>query len=87
MKPGGALLYSTCTVSKRENEGVIEKFLASNPDFSLESLADHLPGSLKERGERGMMTLFPNVDGIEGFFIARLVKRRADNLTDRPKGD
>ena len=60
VKPGGAILYSTCTVLKRENEGVVEAFLNENHDFTLE-------------GE--MRTLFPNVDGTDGFFICKLRKK------------
>ncbi len=57
VKYGGALLYSTCTVLRRENEGVIEAFLAENREFT---------------AEEGPRTLFPHVDGTDGFFICKL---------------
>ena len=75
LKPGGALVYSTCTVSERENEHVIERFLAENEGFELASIAKLLPESLRERGMGGMLHLYPNTDGTEGFFIARLERR------------
>jgi len=59
-KPGGAILYSTCTILRRENQNVAEAFLKENTDFSLE-------------GE--MHTLYPNVDGTDGFFICKLRKK------------
>ena len=75
VKDDGALVYSTCTLSRRENEGVIERFLREHDDYSLVSLAPNLPDALRERGESGMLTLLPNVDHTEGFFIARLGRK------------
>ena len=74
-KPGGALVYSTCTLSKREDENVIARFIVENNDFTLDSLAPFLPEELKARGEKGFMRLFPNLDYTEGFFIARLIRK------------
>ena len=72
LKPGGRLVYSTCTVLKEENEAVVEKFLAAHPDFSLEPF--DLPGI--GRVEEGMLTLWPHIHGTDGFFMAKLVKAR-----------
>ena len=68
--PGGTLLYSTCTLLERENEAVVEEFLAQNPEFEPESFV--LPG-VGESG--GMLTLWPHRYGTDGFFIAKLKRR------------
>lgn len=69
VKPGGILLYATCTLLRRENEAVVEQFLAAHPDFSAESFC--LPGPIGAV-ERGMLTLWPHLHGTDGFFFARL---------------
>ncbi|MBO6060717.1 MAG: 16S rRNA (cytosine(967)-C(5))-methyltransferase RsmB [Clostridia bacterium] len=69
---GGTLVYSTCTLSDREDEQVVESFLKADPRFRLRSIAEHLPEYAAERGGGGMMRLYPNLDGTEGFFIAKL---------------
>ena len=69
VRPGGVLIYSTCTLVRRENEGVVEKFLKTNPEFSLEPLT--LPAQFGEN-TTGMLTLVPGEHDTDGFFIARL---------------
>ena len=69
VRPGGVLMYSTCTVLKRENEAVVEAFLKEHPDFCLEPL--ELPGEF-EKNETGMLTLIPGQHDTDGFFICRL---------------
>lgn len=69
VRPGGVLLYSTCTVLPRENEGVVESFLKSHPDFSAQSL--NLP-EVFPKNETGMLTLIPGEYDTDGFFICRL---------------
>ena len=73
VKPGGTLLYSTCTVFQRENESVVKWFLSGNSDFSAESF------TLPEIGciPGGMITLWPHVHGTDGFFICKM-KRKTD---------
>ena len=68
VRPGGALLYATCTLLRRENEGVVEQFLAKEKDFTLESF--ELPGPIGRTP--GMLTLWPHRHGTDGFFMAKL---------------
>ncbi len=69
VRPGGLLLYSTCTLLRRENEGVVEAFLEENKSFILESLP--LPENFPEN-RSGMLALVPGQYDTDGFFIARL---------------
>ena len=73
VKPGGVLLYSTCTLVRRENEGVVEKFLKKNPEFTLENL--NLPDIFSEK-ETPMLALIPGEYDTDGFFICRLRRRK-----------
>lgn len=72
VKPGGILMYSTCTVLKRENEEVVSAFLQEHPDFYLEAL--DLP-ALFPANTSGMLTLIPGQYDTDGFFICRLRRR------------
>jgi 16S rRNA (cytosine967-C5)-methyltransferase len=76
LRPGGTLVYSTCTISPTENEELIAAFLDERPDFT----ADDLPAEQAASGApvwdhprvpRHLQTL-PHRDGTDGFFIARL---------------
>lgn len=69
VKKGGVLMYSTCTILKRENEQVVEAFLRAHPEFCLEPL--NLPGNFP-KNESGMLTLLPGEYDTDGFFICRL---------------
>ena len=68
LKSGGDILFSTCTLSKEENERTVEKFLASHSDFSLSPFE---AGGIRSNG---MTTLLPHVHRTDGFFIAKLHK-------------
>lgn len=72
VRPGGVLLYSTCTLVRAENEGVVEAFLKDNHDFTLESLP--LP-DIFPKNESGMLALVPGQYDTDGFFIARLRRK------------
>ena len=72
VRPGGLLLYSTCTLVWAENEGVVEAFLKENHDFSLEPL--ELP-SVFPKNETGMLALVPGQYETDGFFIAKLRRK------------
>ena len=79
--PGGTLVYSTCSVNKAENEKQIESFLVDHPDFYADDITQYLPSKLimdeerKELAGRGLITLLPDTDHCEGFFVARLKRR------------
>ncbi len=77
VRPGGTLVYSTCTVNKNENECIVERFLADNDEFSADDFSDMLPETLKKRADGGMLTLLAHVDGTEGFFMARMRRRES----------
>lgn len=67
LKSGGILVYSTCTLNKRENEAVIEKFLKEHDDF-----APH-PLKISEKNDY-KITLLPHKDNCDGFFISAIKK-------------
>lgn len=69
VKPGGVLLYATCTLLERENGDVVRGFLDRNKDFTLEKF--QLPEPLG-RADNGMFTFWPQRHGTDGFFIAKL---------------
>ena len=71
VRPGGVLLYSTCTLRRRENEEAAQAFLTGHPDFELQPFS--LPGGLA--GEEGMLTLWPHRHGTDGFFMAKFRRR------------
>ena len=73
VKPGGTLVYSTCSITVEENEMLIEKLLKWNADFRLVEIEPTmgLPGL---RGLRDCRRLYPHLNGCNGFFIAKLAK-------------
>ena len=72
VKKGGVLIYSTCTLIREENEGVLERFLAENNEFYLEPLP--LPDNFP-KNESGMLALVPGEYDTDGFFISRLRRK------------
>lgn len=70
VKVGGVLVYSTCTILPAENEENVIRFLAKHPEFSL------TPFSVTSLSvENGMITLFPDTNATDGFFVARMVRK------------
>ncbi len=70
VRPGGVLLYSTCTVLRAENEEQIEAFLRENPAFTAE---DFSLGTIKSKD--GCYSFWPQRDGTDGFFAAKLRRK------------
>lgn len=76
VKPGGCLIYSTCTVNTLENEDNVRWFEENFP-FELESLEDFLPEEMKKSSAlKGYIQLFPGEYGTDGFFIARFRRKK-----------
>ena len=75
VKQGGTLMYSTCTIDKRENIKNIQKFLKENKDFSLENIT--LNNSIVKSRENGVLEILPDEYSCDGFFIAKLKKMEA----------
>jgi 16S rRNA (cytosine967-C5)-methyltransferase len=68
---GGTLVYSTCTIDKDENDGVVEEFLTANPDFELDlEFQTRLPYQVQSYVDNGKLQIFPHYFGTDGFFIA-----------------
>lgn len=72
LRPGGVLLYATCTLLPRENEDVVAWFSEKEKDFTLEAFS--LPGPIG-RVEEGMLTLWPHRHGTDGFFMAKFRRK------------
>ena len=65
--PQGMLLYATCTFMRQENEEVVQAFLTQHPEFKLQPL--NLPDVMRDRGQQGMVQLWPHLDDMDGFFM------------------
>lgn len=71
VKPGGVLIFSTCTIHKEENEEMLQWFLNEFP-FRAESISRYLPQKLRgETTEKGYLQLLPGIHETDGFFMAR----------------
>lgn len=77
VKKDGTLLYSTCTVNRKENDKMIEWFLREYPEFKLDdTLVKRMPYELEEQAKTGMIQLFPGEYQTDGFFIACLKRQK-----------
>lgn len=78
VKPGGILLYSTCTINRQENEEMVE-WICQNFSFEPESLNPYLPKELQGRTtEKGYLQLFPDRMLYDGFFFAGLKRKKEE---------
>ena len=75
LRPGGHLLYLTCTISKEENDSVIEDFLKNKTNFEQVHLGKIVPESQTELIDKnGFLRILPHLHNIEGFFGALMLK-------------
>ncbi|MCF7805744.1 MAG: 16S rRNA (cytosine(967)-C(5))-methyltransferase RsmB [Candidatus Marinimicrobia bacterium] len=70
VKPGGVLVYSTCTLEPEENWGVVEKFLEENPNFRIIPIPDMIPERFQD--EKGAVMVLPHVHNMDGAFAVRI---------------
>jgi len=78
VKPGGALVYSVCSLEPQEGEQVVRSFIQAHPELTIERPAD-LPGFVPIATE-GWVRILPGLleaeGGLDGFFMVRLVRSR-----------
>lgn len=70
VRPGGILLYCTCSILTAENENAVEGFLSAHPEYSA---CDFDVGN--NRSEKGCYTFYPHIDGTDGFFVSKLRRK------------
>lgn len=73
VKPGGVLVYSTCTIIRAENDQIVEEFLLRNSNFEIDTAEQFFHPPLV--GERGFVKTYPNAPGLDGAFCARLRRK------------
>jgi len=76
LKPGGALVYATCSLEAEENEAVVDRFIALMPQFAVENCAGLLPEPARRLVDSAGFFRPSPADGLDGFFAARLVDQR-----------
>ncbi|MCI6040004.1 MAG: 16S rRNA (cytosine(967)-C(5))-methyltransferase RsmB, partial [Clostridiales bacterium] len=76
VRPGGVLVYSTCSLLPEENADRVRAFLEAHPNFALETLPATFPEELRARQTPCGLQLLGCRDGVEGFFIARMRRMR-----------
>ena len=75
VKPGGIMMFSTCTIHRAENEDNVE-WIEKNLDFTQVPIKDKLPDALAKRCRGGYIQLLPGMDRTDGFFVAKFIKKQ-----------
>ena len=75
LKPTGTMMYSTCTMNPAENEEAVE-WICREYDMETVSMAHNMPETLREAADRGCLQLLPGIHGTDGFFIAKLKRKK-----------
>lgn len=75
VKPGGVLMFSTCTVNEKENRENVEWFVEEYPEFQLEDFSNQMPQTIKPLVKNGQLQLLPGECNTDGFFIAKLRRK------------
>ena len=85
VRPGGTLIYCTCTLNSDENQNQVEAFLAEHKRYHTVPINKYLPENIymdeerEEAAANGMITLLPHLDNCEGFFICRMERDRKED--------
>lgn len=72
VKPGGAFVYSTCSIEPEENFFIVKKFLENHPDFKLDSAKNKFPDDIVD--ENGCIQTYPHIHQMDGAFSAKLIR-------------
>ena len=75
-RPGGRLVYATCSLARAENEAVVLRFLAARPDFELLDASAFLPEAARAMARDGFFKSLPHRDGCDGFFGAVMARKK-----------
>ncbi|MCB2229995.1 16S rRNA (cytosine(967)-C(5))-methyltransferase RsmB [bacterium] len=73
VKPGGVLVYSTCTIIRQENDQIVEEFLLRNTEFEIDSAAQFFDETVVN--DRGFVKTYPYIEDLDGAFCARLRRK------------
>ena len=75
LKPEGTLMYSTCTMNPAENEEMTD-WICREYDMETVSMAQEMPDALRKEADKGWIQLLPGIHGTDGFFLAKLRRKR-----------
>jgi 16S rRNA (cytosine967-C5)-methyltransferase len=76
LRPGGVLVYATCTLTGEENEGLVAAVLAAHPDLAQDDAGDVLPETARRLVDAtGALRTLPHRDDLDGFYAVRLTRR------------